>query len=95
MTLLKFVQAQLFYDGLATDVPEFSALYSVALWIMFALVIQMPKRGLVCGRWKSFDCLKHKCNVGTTFITFIRKYHGYGISFGTTYNYWYHPMESS
>ena len=95
MTLLKFLQAQIFYDGLATDVPEFSALYSVALWIFFVLVIEMPRRGLLCGRCKDFDCLKHKCDVGTTFITFVRKYHGYGISFGTTYNYWYHPMEGS
>merc|ERR1740123_1646233 len=28
-------------------------------------------------------------------IAFIRKYHGYAFSFGTTYNFWYHPLEGS
>jgi len=46
MVLLKFFQAQIFYDGLASDVPEFSALYSVALWVLFAMIIEMPRRGL-------------------------------------------------
>jgi hypothetical protein len=96
MTVMKFVQAQIFYDGLASDVPEFSALYSVALWIVFVMIVEMPRRGLVFGYWKDFDykcCDQHK--IGTSFIPFIRKYHGYAISFGTTYNFWYHPMEGS
>ena len=100
MVLLKFVQSQLFYSGLASDVPEWTALGSVALWILFAMVVQMPSRGLFFGYWKNFD---YEC-IGDTlanvlqsrdFIRFTRRYHGYGISFGTTYNFWYHPMEGS
>lgn len=96
MVLLKFVQSQATYDGLASDVPEFSALYSVALWILFVMIVEMPRRGLVFGYWKSFDFKwNEKSGLGRNFIPFIRKYHGYGISFGTTYNFWYHPMEGS
>lgn len=49
MVLLKFFQAQLLYDGLASDVPELSALYSVALWILFVMIVEMPRRGLAFG----------------------------------------------
>ena len=38
MIVLKGLQAMVFYDGLASDVPEWSALYSVALWILFVIV---------------------------------------------------------
>ena len=100
MVLLKFVQSQLFYSGLASDVPEWTALGSVAVWILFAMVVQMPKRGLFFGWWKDFDfkCIGDRAAEITNsrnFIPFVRKYHGYGVSFGTTYNFWYHPMEGS
>lgn len=130
MVFLKFVQSQVFYDGLASDVPEFSALYSVALWVLFAMIIEMPRRGLApclslvsswCidasfrvsqQRWaqpnwsfcrriglffgyiRSFQ-LTGKMTLGQDFIPFVRKYHGFAISFGTTYNFWYHPIEGS
>ena len=56
------------------------------------MIVEMPRRGLFCGYWKSFD---NRCKIGEDFIPFVRKYHGYGISFGTTYNFWYHPIEGS
>ena len=64
------------------------------------MVVQMPKRGLFFGWLKDFDfkCIGDRAAEITNsrnFIPFVRKYHGYGVSFGTTYNFWYHPMEGS
>eukprot|EP00928_Gymnodinium_smaydae_P027283 TRINITY_DN21143_c0_g1_i2.p1 TRINITY_DN21143_c0_g1~~TRINITY_DN21143_c0_g1_i2.p1 ORF type:complete len:379 (-),score=35.54 TRINITY_DN21143_c0_g1_i2:243-1379(-) len=92
LVLFKFVNSHVTYDGLASDVPEFSALYSVALWIFFIMVVRIPTRGLVFGYIRS---LEGPHSIGADFIPFVRKYHGYAISFGTTYNFWYHPMEGS
>lgn len=42
-------------------------------------------------------CFRLSSNIalGQDLVPFVRKYHGYAISFGTTYNFWYHPMEGS
>merc|ERR1719343_1656011 len=53
----------------------------------------MPKRGIFFGYFKSFPDLS-SCGV-PDMIAFVRKNHGYAISFGTTYNFWYHVIEGS
>jgi len=92
MILFKFTQSFFTYDGLANDVPEWTAQYSVMWWIFLALIIQMPKRGLLFGYIRSFD---NPCGFGKDFVNFVRKQHGYAFSFGVTYNYWFHPIEGS
>merc|ERR1712087_540395 len=46
MVIIKFIQSRITYDGLANEVPEVTALGSVAIWILFSIVIQMPNRGV-------------------------------------------------
>merc|ERR1719401_1573357 len=52
----------------------------------------MPKRGLFLGYFRSLPSCG---DLVPDMIHFIRMYHGYAISFGTTYNFWYHPIEGS
>ena len=70
--------------------PEFSALYSVALWMCMILPLEMQRRGLVFGYIREFNC-----PVVFDFHAWVRENHGYVISFGTVYNFWYHPLEGS
>jgi hypothetical protein len=79
---LHIVQTQLWYDGLARDVPEITALGSVALMLILVLVVEHPRRGLFFGKKLPF----HKA-----FIKTVRNYHGYLFSWAIIYDYWYHP----
>merc|ERR1719469_1212912 len=89
---MKLVFGQILYDGLANSVPENSAQYSVMLWIFFSTVMRMKTRGLVFGYIKG---LPFKDGLVPDLVAFLRKYHGLAFSFGTTYNFWFHPVEGS
>jgi len=83
---LHILQSQLFYDGLAADVPEISALGSVALLLMVVIIIETPRRGLIFGK-------KFKFKEG--FVQVARKYHGYLFAWAIIYTFWYHPTEGT
>lgn len=47
---LHIVQTRLTYDGLAQDVPEFSALASVALMLFVIIIMENDRRGVFFGK---------------------------------------------
>lgn len=83
--LLHYVHTKRFYDGLAADVPEGSALGSVAFMLMLTLVLETPRRGLAFG--------SRRVGLPRELIQFVRRYHGYLFSWAVIYTFWYHPME--
>lgn len=84
--VLHILQTQFFYDGLAQDVPEVTAQGSVALMLIFIILFETPRRGLLFGK-------KFKFKEG--FIQIVRKYHGYLFAWATIYTFWYHPTEGT
>jgi len=82
---LHYLQSHYTYDGLARDVPEGSALGSVAFILMMALALEAPRRGLFFGNRKLLPPAE--------LVRFARKFHGYIFSWAATYNFWYHPID--
>ena len=83
---LHWLQSQLYYDALARDVPEVTALGSVALMLMVILILEAPRRGLVLGKKVKFH---------QNFLQIVRQYHGYLFSWAIIYTFWYHPTEGT
>ncbi len=83
--VLHFAQTQLWYDGLAQDVPEMTSLGSVAFMLMLILVLESPRRGLAFGN--------KQIRLRREFVELVRRYHGYIFSWAIVYTFWYHPME--
>ena len=83
---LHILQTHLFYDGLAQDVPELTALGSVALMLIVILILETPRRGLIFGRKVRFQ---------QRFLQVVRQYHGYLFSWAAIYTFWYHPTEGT
>jgi uncharacterized membrane protein YhdT len=84
--LLHIVQTQIWYDGLAMDVPEVTALGSVAIMLMIIIILETPRRGLILGRKVKFH---------QKFIRIVREYHGYFFTWATIYTFWNHPTEGT
>jgi uncharacterized protein YhhL (DUF1145 family) len=81
--LLHFVQTQLFYDGLAQDVPEWTAMWSVILLLLIVILIENRRRGITFGiPWGGY--VREAGDVA-------RRYHGYYFAWATVYTFWYHP----
>ncbi|CAO3656144.1 unnamed protein product [Mucor fragilis] len=87
MAVYKLVHGHMFYDGLAIDVAEGIAQGSVVLILVFAIIIAIPYRGVIFGYGKR--------PASDAVIQFVRKYHGYAMSFGTVLNFHYHPVEGT
>lgn len=83
---LHWVQTQLWYDGLAISVPEVTSQGSVILMLVFILVLEAPRRGLIWGK---------KVRFHQAFLDAVRQYHGYIFSWALIYTFWYHPMEAT
>ncbi|RME84623.1 MAG: hypothetical protein D6775_05010 [Caldilineae bacterium] len=83
---LHWLQTQLWYDGLAIAVPEVTSQGSVILMLVFVLILETPRRGLIWGKKVKF----HKA-----FLDVVRRYHGYLFSWALIYTFWYHPMENT
>jgi hypothetical protein len=81
---LHILQTKLFYDGLAQDVPEWSALGSVTIMLFLVLLMENGRRGLFFG-YK----IRPMFSVGQT----LRQYHGYFFAWAIIYTFWYHPVE--
>ena len=54
--------------------------------LVLILILETPRRGLILGKKIKF----HK-----RFLQIIRDYHGYIITWGLIYTFWYHPMENT
>jgi len=81
---LHLVQTRLWYDGLAQDVHESTAQWSVILLLMAIVVMENQRRGVAFGV---------RSNWLAAVGPFFRRYHGYYFSWATIYTFWYHPME--
>ncbi|MFX1569058.1 MAG: hypothetical protein ACFFCV_11905 [Promethearchaeota archaeon] len=87
-TLLHLIQTQVWYDGLAQDVPIITSQGSVIVMLSILLVMQNPKRGLFFGR-KEKKLMRPE--VAKTFMTS----HQIIFSWALVYTFWFHPMDSS
>jgi len=87
-TLLHLLQTQLWYDGLAQDVPIWTSQGSVIIMLSILIVMQNPRRGIFFG-------IKEKRlmrpEVAKTFMTS----HQLLFSWAMVYTFWFHPMDSS
>lgn len=84
--LLHVIQTRWTYDGLAQDVPEFSALASVALMLFLIIIMENDRRGMFFGR---------KALVPEGVGAVVRRYHGYYFAWAITWTFWYHPMSTT
>ena len=80
--LLRVVQTHLWYDGLAQDVSIFTSQGSVIVLLVWVLLMENNRRGLIAGK---------KAPISQEIIRFARKYHGYYFAWATVYTFWYHP----
>ena len=83
---LHTLQTHLFYDSLAVDVPEVTALGSVALMLMVVLALEAPRRGLFWGRGSSQPAGMWAA---------LKKSHGTLFTWALVYTFWYHPTEGT
>lgn len=81
--LLHFAQTHLWFDGLAQDHPPMYPQYSVILLLVWVLLMENKRRGLIFGL---------RIPIGKQITSFARKYHGYVFSWAIIYTFWYHPM---
>ncbi|MFX0033953.1 MAG: hypothetical protein ACFE9P_14945 [Candidatus Hermodarchaeota archaeon] len=87
-TLLHLFQTQLWYDGLAQDVPILTSQGSVIVMLSILLVMQNPKRGIFFGK-KEKKLMRPE--VAKVFMT----NHQIIFSWALVYTFWFHPMDSS
>ena len=82
---LHLVQTQIWFDGLAQDVPIITSQGSVIVLLSIVLVIENQRRGLFLGRkaGKPFTA-----NVAA----FFRSSHKYIFAWALIYTFWFHPM---
>ncbi len=84
--LLHFMQTHLWFDGLAQDHPPQYPQYAVILLLVWVLLMENGRRGLVLGK---------RVPIGKQISSFALKYHGYVFSWAILYTFWYHPMHPS
>jgi len=82
---LHLVQTQIWFDGLAQDVPILTSQGSVIVMLSIILIIENQRRGLFLGR-----------KVGKPFTAsvavFFRSSHKYIFAWALIYTFWFHPM---
>lgn len=80
---LHFAQTWFWFDGLAQDVHEATAQWSVIIVLIGVLVMENQRRGIVFGYRSGFM---------TEAGQVVRRYHGYYFAWAIVYTFWYHPM---
>lgn len=83
---LHFLQSHIWYDGLAQDVSIWSSQASVAILLIWVLLMENNRRGMFFGK---------RMPISKRITRFARKYHGYFFAWATIYTFWYHPMEAT
>lgn len=92
MMVYKLAQSHVAYDGLAIDVSEGTAQGSVIAVLVVAIILAIPRRGILFGKGgRSASPSSLLAQV----LNFVKRYHGYIMSFGTVYNFHYHPAVSA
>jgi len=84
-TILHLAETHLFFDGLAQDVPIWTSQGSVILMLVFVLIIENRRRGLILGKR-----INKPLNVQV--MGFIRRIHMYIVAWALVYTFWFHPM---
>jgi hypothetical protein len=87
-TLLHLLQTQIWYDGLAQDVPIWTSQGSVIVMLSLLIIMQNPQRGWFFGK-KSKKWMRPE--VAKVFMT----NHQLIFSWALVYTFWFHPMDSS
>jgi hypothetical protein len=83
--LLHIVQTQLWFDGLAQDVPILTSQGSVIVLLSIVLIIENQRRGLFLGR-------KAGRPFTANVAAFFRSAHKYIFAWALIYTFWFHPM---
>ncbi|MEX2501822.1 MAG: hypothetical protein WD336_05570 [Trueperaceae bacterium] len=84
--LLHVAQTHLAYDGLAQDVSIWSSQGAVIVMLVWILLLENPRRGLVFGA---------KLPMGPELKRMVRQYHGYFFAWAIVYTFWFHPAVST
>lgn len=84
--MLHLLQTHLWYDGLAQDVSVFSSQGSVIVLLVWVLLMENRRRGLLFG-WRA--------PLGKRVMSFARHYHGYFFAWAIIYTFWFHPAVST
>jgi hypothetical protein len=83
--ILHLVETHLLFDGLAQDLPIWTSQGSVILMLVFVLIIENRRRGLILGKR-----IEYPLNVQVT--GFVRRIHMYVVAWALVYTFWFHPM---
>lgn len=81
---LHLIQTHVLYDGLAQDVPVWSSQFSVIFMLIIMIYLLIPRRGIAFGL---------NVPLKKRLYGWVRKYHGFYISWALVYTFWFHPME--
>jgi hypothetical protein len=81
--LLHYVQTAVFYDGIAQDIPSWTAQFAVIIMLFIIMMMENRRRGMFFGKKLSFR---------KEMYTWLARYHGYAFSFAVIYTFWFHPM---
>lgn len=81
--VLHYIQTAVFYDGIAQDLPSWTAQGTVIMMLFIILAMENRRRGLFFGKKVTFR---------QEFYRWMRDYHGYTFSFAVIYTFWFHPM---
>jgi len=84
--VLHLIQTQVFYDGLAQDMHVFTSFGSVAIMLIWVLLMENNRRGMFFGK---------PLPIRGEIIRFARKYHGYFFAWAVIYTFWFHPAENT
>ncbi|KAI9295602.1 hypothetical protein K502DRAFT_348867 [Neoconidiobolus thromboides FSU 785] len=82
---MKFYLNIKYYDGLAIDLHEIIALFSVTLILIIIVILKSNERGLILS-------YKPTTLSWLNFKQFVFQIHSYLCSFGSILNFWYHPI---
>ena len=82
---LHLLQTQIWFDGLAQDVPIITSQGSVIIMLAIALILLNPVQGMFLGRKAGKPFTKQVTE-------FFQHNHMYIISWALIYTFWFHPM---
>ena len=83
--ILHLVETHLLFDGLAQDVPIWTSQGSVILMLVFVMIIENRRRGLILGKR-----VEKPLTIQVT--GFVRRSHMYIVAWALVYTFWFHPM---
>jgi len=82
---LHLIQTQIWFDGLAQDMPIWTSQGSVIVMLAIILIIENPSRGLFLGK-------KMGKPMTARVSGFFRRNHTYIVAWAIVYTFWFHPM---